>query len=163
MKRKIFIPLISLILLISLLLLIICNITLERHFLTEKEIESCKKAIVNKGDTTAYHNILYECYFHGRITESELLFYSTIMAYGYNYSQGHAQIFCSYKRAYHNNLSNMPENIAAIAIENLILASDKGRSHAQRLVEKYSIESRNDYLVIMEEILNDNISCDPNF
>lgn len=99
--------------------------------------DTLKNAVLFKGDTEAYR-LLSRAYLNYPVTQ-EFLLYALIMANKYDHPQAYFDVFNNLTKVYWNDLTIMDEKSAEMAIEYLIIASEKEHHQARDMVEKHGI------------------------
>jgi hypothetical protein len=99
--------------------------------------DSLKNAVLFKGDPEAYR-LLSHAYLNYSVTQ-EFLLYAMIMANNYDHPQAYFDVFSALTGVFWADLTKMDERSAEMAIEYLIIASEKEHQQAKNMVEKYGI------------------------
>ena len=77
---------------------------------TTRSTAELRILILNKGDSLAYHDLYYQ--FVDRDNQyNELLFYSYVMAFKYNYPKAYMDVFFILCKMYNVKLEEMPINL----------------------------------------------------
>lgn len=100
--------------------------------------DTLKKAVLYEGDPKSYR-LLRRAYLHYYTIRHEFLFYSIIMAHKYDHPQAYFDVFHNLTKVYWDDLTKMDERSAEMAIEYLIIASEKEHHQAKNMVEKHGI------------------------
>lgn len=101
-----------------------------------------KKAVMFEGDKKAYRSLSI-VYLDYSFSE-EFLLYALIMANKYDHPQAYFDVFKCLTGVFFDDLSKMDKNTANIAINYLLIASEKGHKQAKEMVKKFSINSYRD-------------------
>lgn len=96
-----------------------------------------KKSILYNGDTNAYDKLSISYLDHS--IQEEFLFYALIMANKYDYPQAYFDVYFYLTQTFSNDINNMDEHSAKLAIDYLLKAKEKGHHQAKDIVEEYSI------------------------
>ncbi len=99
--------------------------------------DKLKKAVLYKGDTKAYR-LLSRAYLNYAIRQ-EFLLYAMIMANKYDHPQAYFDVLNSLTKVFWDDLTKMDERSAEMAIEYLIIASEKEHHQAKNMIEKHGI------------------------
>lgn len=135
---------------IIILLLTNCNnSSVEKSFSMNqrsRNLSELKQQIINYGDSSAYNDLTIEL-LDFKYGDEELLPYAIIMANKFDYSQAYFDVFFSMTAPYMDNINQIDSITAKIAIDYLLLASEKGHSQACEIVNSCSItETCHDYV-----------------
>jgi hypothetical protein len=116
--------------------------------------DELKKSVIFEGDTKAYRSlsIAYLDYSYSE----ELLLYALIMANKYDHPQAYFDVFKCLIGVYFNELTKIDKTTANIAINYLIIASEKDHKQAKEIVKRYSINRQVDCQEQILKIYNTN-------
>lgn len=99
--------------------------------------DTLKKAVLYEGDAKSYE-LLSRAYLKYPISQ-EFLLYSMIMSHKYNHPQAYFDVFNTLTGVFWDDLTKMDERSAEMAIEYLIIASEKEHQQARKMAEKHDI------------------------
>ena len=101
---------------------------------SEKEL---KKLILYNGDEDAYDELDIAYLDHS--FQEEFLLYALIMANKYDYPQAYFDVFYCLTGIY-GDITKIDVKTAALAIEYLLQANEKGHHQANKMVQEYNID-----------------------
>ncbi len=110
-----------------------------------------KKEVLETGDIQAYES-LYNQYLASPIPQ-ELLFYSLYMADRYGYVQANYDIYINIVLLCKYNKKALSEDMAKLAIEKLLKASELCHGQAMDKVNDYKINKNSNVLKVFKELL----------
>ncbi|HMS68726.1 MAG TPA: hypothetical protein PKD18_11330, partial [Saprospiraceae bacterium] len=110
-----------------------------------------KKKVIETGDIQAYEN-LYNSYLASPIPQ-ELLFYSLYMADQYNYVQANYDVFANVTLLCKYRKKALTDDMAKLAIDNLIKASDLGHHQATLKVKEFKIDKHSKPIDVFKALL----------
>lgn len=103
-----------------------------------KTLPELKQQIIDYGDTCAYYDLKIQL-LDFKYGDEELLSYAMIMANKYDYSEAYFDVFDCITAPYFDNINQIDSRTAKMAIDYLLLASEKGYFQACEIVDSYSI------------------------
>jgi hypothetical protein len=112
-----------------------------------------KLDIIENGNSESYET-LSNYYMDYRIPE-ELLFYSLIMSNDFNNAQASYDVFSNISLLYKNKADKISANMAKMAIDYLLKASELGHHQAIDEVKEYSITAKSDPKNVMIKMISD--------
>lgn len=93
-----------------------------------------KKAIIEKGDTSAYHHVIDSIQSHKKIPQGNSFYYAFLMATKYGYVPANYDAFCALKNVY-NNIDSLDTETKRMALFFLHRGAKLGDKRCQALVK----------------------------